>query len=126
MGCNCVLNLPFQNEKRKSALTFKKCVMASKKKVEVGHSCPASRCRCKYNKRRDIMQVVIVSTTDITRAITDGIVVESNVPARFNQIDSTQDIGQRVRDNFDIIEFQHAIVRYRGARKKNKVVKADE
>lgn len=75
---------------------------------------------CRFKKGRDIMDVVPNSCPNITELIEKDAIQDKSVPALFNQMESVADIGGRVRNNFDIFEYQSSVTRIRGARKENK------
>lgn len=75
---------------------------------------------CRFKKGRDIIDVVPNSCPNITELIEKDAIQDKSVPALFNQIESVADIGGRVRNNFDILEYQSSITRIRGARKNGK------
>lgn len=71
----------------------------------------------RFRKGRDIMDVAPNSCPNITELLEKDAIQDKSVPALFNQIENVSDIGARVRDRFDILNYQNAIVRTRGARK---------
>lgn len=72
----------------------------------------------KYKKGRDILPVVNSNPHDITALIEKDAIQDKSVPAMFNQMEDVADIGGRVRNRFDILEYQNSVTRIRGARKK--------
>lgn len=73
----------------------------------------------RYRVGRDIMDVAPNDCPNITELLEKDAIQDRSVPALFNQIENVADIGARVRDRFDILNYQNAIVRTRGARKKS-------
>lgn len=63
------------------------------------------------------MDVVPNSCPNITELIEKDAIQDKSVPALFNQIEDVADIGGRVRNRFDILEYQSSVVKIRGARK---------
>ena len=72
---------------------------------------------CRFCKGRDIISVVPCNSPNITELIEKDAIQDKSVPALFNEISSFEDIGFRVRNRFDILEYQSSVVRIRGARK---------
>ena len=73
----------------------------------------------RYVAGRDIRPVVETGSPDITDLIEKDAIQDKSVPAQFNQIDNIPDIGGRVRNRFDILEYNNSVMRIRGARKKD-------
>lgn len=65
------------------------------------------------------MDVAPNSCPNITELIEKDAIQDKSVPALFNQIENVGDIAGRVRNRFDILEYQSSIVKIRGARKAN-------
>lgn len=76
--------------------------------------------KCRFVKGRDIMDVVPNSCPNITELIEKDAIQDKSVPALFNQIENVGDIAGRVRNRFDILEYQSSIVKIRGERRDNK------
>lgn len=72
-----------------------------------------------YVAGRDIIPVVQSGAPDITDLIEKDAIQDRSVPAQFNQIEDVADIGGRVRNRFDILEYNNSITKIRGARKKD-------
>lgn len=75
--------------------------------------------KMRYVAGRDIRPVVETGAPDITDLIEKDAIQDKSVPAQFNQIDDIPDIGGRVRNRFDILEYNNSITKIRGARKKD-------
>lgn len=73
----------------------------------------------RYRVGRDIMDVAPNDCPNITELLEKDAIQDRSVPALFNQLENVADIGGRVRDRFDIINYQNSIVRTRGARKES-------
>ncbi len=73
----------------------------------------------RYVAGRDIRPVVETGAQDITDLIEKDAIQDKSVPAQFNQIENVVDIGGRVRNRFDILEYNNSITKIRGARKKD-------
>jgi len=72
----------------------------------------------KYRAGRDILPVEKADAVNITDLIEKDAIQDKSVPALFNAIETSADIGGRVRNQFDILEYQTSVSRIRGARKK--------
>lgn len=57
---------------------------------------------CRFDKNRDIKPVKPSMATDIAKAIETGEVLDSATADEYNKYD-VDDIGERVRDNFDAV-----------------------
>lgn len=75
--------------------------------------------KLQYRAGRDIIPVVQSGAPDITELIEKDAIQDRSVPAQFNQIEDVADIGGRVRNRFDILEYNNSITKIRGARKKD-------
>lgn len=71
----------------------------------------------RFRSGRDIMDVAPNDCPNITELLEKDAIQDRSVPALFNQIEGVADIGARVRDRFDILNYQNSLVRIRGARK---------
>lgn len=71
----------------------------------------------RYRRGRDIMDVVPNQCPNITELLEKDAIQDKSVPALFNQIEDFEDIGMRVRNKFDILNYQTSFTRIRGARK---------
>lgn len=72
-----------------------------------------------FKKGRDIMPVVPTGAHDITALLEKDAIQDRSVPALFNQMEGVGDIAGRVRNRFDILEYNNSVTRIRGARKKD-------
>lgn len=73
----------------------------------------------RFRSGRDIMDVAPNDCPNITELLEKDAIQDRSVPALFNQIEGIADIGARVRDRFDILNYQNSMVRIRGARKES-------
>lgn len=71
----------------------------------------------RFRRGRDIMDVVPNQCPNITELLEKDAIQDKSVPSLFNQIEDFADIGMRVRNKFDILNYQTSFTRIRGARK---------
>lgn len=74
---------------------------------------------CCFRKGRDIMDVVPDCSPDITAAIEKGYIENRDMPSMFNQITTTEAVGRRARDVFDMVSYQSAVKKLHGQARKD-------
>lgn len=77
---------------------------------------------CKYNKKADIQPVKPGLGCDLKGAIRNGIVRDTSATAFYNQQETTDEVGSRIHDQFDVVEAQGALesMRKKAAEKPDK------
>lgn len=65
---------------------------------------------CKFNKDRDLKEVVPGLAPNLKIAMQEHVVLDTGVSPEYNNIDDPVNIIGRVRDVFDAIEAQRSIV----------------
>lgn len=66
------------------------------------------RQNCKFNKERDLKEVVPGLAVDIQQAIETGVVLDTGVIEQHNDIQDPTSIVTRVRDTFHALELKKA------------------
>lgn len=75
-----------------------------------------------YRKGADISAIAPDQSPNITALLEKNAIQDKSVPALFNQIENVADIGMRVRNRFDILNFQTSYTRIRSSLKKSEEV----
>lgn len=65
---------------------------------------------CKFNKDRDLKEVVPGLAPNLKIAMSEHVVLDTGVSPDYNNIDDPANIVGRVRDVFDAVEAQRALV----------------
>lgn len=65
---------------------------------------------CKYNKNRDLKEVVPGLTPNLKIAMQEHVVLDTGITPEYNNIDDPANIVGRVRDVFDAVEAQRAML----------------
>lgn len=68
---------------------------------------------CKYNKGCDITQTVSGLETSIPEAMDYGTIQDTSVPAAYNQQKKISEVGQRIAEPFDVIEYDRSYTKLR-------------
>lgn len=68
---------------------------------------------CSKNKATDIMETVPQLAVNLTDGIETGNVIDTCVPAHYNGQASIEEVGSRVREPFDVIEFERSYTKLR-------------
>lgn len=68
---------------------------------------------CKYQKGRDIVEVVPNLGVDVCSAIESGIIQDTSASVFHNMIKELGEVGMVARDPFDIIEYDRAYSKFR-------------
>lgn len=68
---------------------------------------------CKYRKGADIMEVVPNLGVDVNNALETGQIRDTSVPAQYNMQKELAEVGTRVSEPFDVIEYERAYTRIR-------------
>lgn len=63
---------------------------------------------CKFNKVTDIVAFQKGLSPDLNLAISSGVIPDTTSETSYNGLDDVSDIGHRVRDPFDVIEYDRA------------------
>ena len=66
--------------------------------------------KCKFDPKRDIRATVPSLACDLESAIENGVVVDTGTAADYNDIEDVYNIRGRVRDAFDAVEAQRALL----------------
>lgn len=84
---------------------------------------------CKFKSGRDIVQTVPGLQANIPESIDFYRIQDTSVPSQYNGQQSLEDVGRRIHEPFDVIEFDRAYTRVRNKvlkDKSNKESKGDE
>lgn len=82
---------------------------------------------CKFQSGRDIVQTVPGLEVNIPDSIDYHRIQDTSVPSMYNGQKELSDVGQRIREPFDVIEYDRAYTRIRHYHnKKDKEVKESE
>lgn len=65
----------------------------------------------KFNKTIDIVRFQPGCAPDLNLAISSGVIPDTTSEALYNGLENLNDIGSRVRDPFDVIEYDRAYTR---------------
>lgn len=88
--------------------------MAKKKNVNPAIVSPENkRINMRFQEGRDICRVERGLASDIRGAVTNFTIKDTSTDAFYNGMENIEDIGPRVRDNFDAIEYEKSYARYR-------------
>lgn len=68
---------------------------------------------CKYDPMRDILEVVEGLSVNLDKALTSGVIRDTSVPAQYNMQKELAEVGNRVSEPFDVIEYERAYTRIR-------------
>lgn len=68
---------------------------------------------CEFKKGADIMETQPCLAVDINDQLESGNIVDTCVPANYNEQKAIEEIGSRVRDQFDVIEFERSYTKLR-------------
>lgn len=68
---------------------------------------------CKYNPKSDILEVVEGLSVNLDKALTSGEIRDTSVPAQYNMQKELAEVGSRVSEPFDVIEYERAYTRIR-------------
>lgn len=68
---------------------------------------------CKKNPQSDIMETVPQLSVNVNDGIETGNIVDTCVPANYNGQSSIDEVGSRVREPFDVIEYERSYTRLR-------------
>lgn len=68
---------------------------------------------CKFDKARDITEVVPGLGVNIREAMNTGSIKDTSVPAMFNMQKDIAEVGSRLSEPFDVIEYDRAYTRIR-------------
>lgn len=68
---------------------------------------------CKFRQGADIMQTVQGLQTSIPEAIDYFRIKDTSCPSNYNKQTTTADVGKRVAEPFDIIEYDRSFTRLR-------------
>lgn len=63
---------------------------------------------CKFNKVTDIVAFQRGLSPDLNLAITSGVIPDTTSDTSCNGLDDVSDIGHRIREPFDVIEYDRA------------------
>lgn len=75
---------------------------------------------CKFKKGSDIAEVVPGLGVDINNALETGQIRDTSVPAQYNMQKELSDVGNRVHEPFDVIEYERSYTRIRKSVKDEK------
>ena len=64
---------------------------------------------CRFNKNRDLKEVVPGLTPNLKIAMQEHVVLDTGITPEYNNIDDPANIVGRVRDVFDAVEAQRAL-----------------
>lgn len=67
------------------------------------------RQKCKFNKDRDLKEIVPGLTPNLRIAMQEHVVLDTGISPEYNNIEDPANIVGRVRDVFDAIEAQRSI-----------------
>lgn len=70
---------------------------------------------CKFDKVRDITQAVPGLACDIRAAMATGSIKDTSVPAMYNMQKDIAEVGHRLAEPFDVIEYDRSYTRIRKA-----------
>lgn len=73
---------------------------------------------CKFQKGRDIVETNPDLAFDFKESVRKGIVTDTSAKTFHNMLENGEDIGPRLRDNFDMIQYDNALRAYRHAKSK--------
>lgn len=68
---------------------------------------------CEFKKGADIMQTVPNLSVNINDGIMSGTIVDTCVPASFNGQNDVSEVGSRIKEPFDVIEFERSYTKLR-------------
>lgn len=68
---------------------------------------------CKFESGRDIVKTVSGLQTDVPSALDYSRIKDTSVPSSYNGQKTTAEVGERVREPFDVIEFDRSYTRIR-------------
>lgn len=68
---------------------------------------------CKFNKQRDITPTNPALDPCHKQAIREGVVRDTSATAFYNMQKEIEEVGGRISDEFDFIEYDHAYRKYR-------------
>lgn len=63
---------------------------------------------CKYDKDKDLGEVIPGLAVDLQKAIESGVILDTGVLEEYNDINSPQDVVTRVRDAFHAMDLRKA------------------
>lgn len=63
---------------------------------------------CKYDKDKDLGEVIPGLAVDLQKAIESGVILDTGIVEEYNDINSPESVVTRVRDAFHAIELQRA------------------
>lgn len=63
-------------------------------------------CKCRFNPKSDIKQVVPGQTIDVVESIKTGTVLPTASEPFYNSIEDIKKVGKRIHDYFDVMEAQ--------------------
>lgn len=70
---------------------------------------------CKFNKERDITPTNPALDPCHKQAIREGVVRDTSATAFYNMQTELEEVGMRISDEFDFIEYDNALRKYRKA-----------
>lgn len=71
------------------------------------------RINMRFQEGRDICRVERGLASDIRGAVTNFTIKDTSTDAFYNGIETLDEVGPRVRDNFDAVEYEKSYARYR-------------
>lgn len=83
------------------------------------------RCTCKHHPRKDIQAVVPGLQVDIPDSLDYNRIKDTSVPAHYNGQKETSEIGSRIYEPFDVIEYDRSYTRIRKEIRDKKSENAD-
>lgn len=100
-------------------LNFK--IMAKKKIINPAIVSPDNmRINMRFQAGRDICRVERGLASDIRGAVTNFTIKDTSTDAFYNGMETLEEVGPRIRDNFDAIEYEKSYARYRKSVNENK------
>lgn len=75
---------------------------------------------CKHNDKRDIQRVIPGCSPDLNQAIHSGVIPDTATESQYNGFEELSDVGHRVREPFDVIEFDRGFERVKRSIEKRK------
>lgn len=84
------------------------------------------RCSPKYHPKRDIAEVVPNLGVNIPDSLDYNRIKDTSVPAHYNGQKTTNEVGQRIYEPFDVIEYDRSYTRIRKEIRDAKNKKGDE
>lgn len=78
------------------------------------------RINMRFQEGRDICRVERGLASDIRGAVTNFTIKDTSTDAFYNGMETLDEVGPRVRDNFDVIEYEKSYARYRKSVNENK------